>query len=166
MSAPIVFVSHNAVKQGKLEGFRDAFADVARPLDAEKPGTVVFLAFANEDGTQVSVVHVFPDAAAMGVHLEGVEERMGRGRRVHRDEGLRDLRDAQRAGARSDASLRERAGRPPQRPDRPHRRVPPPESRLNRCTPCPASRPPRCNRVRETLQRVRSPAMSTSSPTT
>jgi len=77
MSAPIVFVSHNAVKQGKLEGFRDAFADVARALDAEKPGTVVFLAFANEDGTQVSVVHVFPDAAAMGAHLEGVEERMG-----------------------------------------------------------------------------------------
>ena len=77
MSAPIVFVSHNGVKQGRLEGFRDAFADVARALDAEKPGTVVFLAFANEDGTQVSVVHVFPDAAAMGAHLEGVEERMG-----------------------------------------------------------------------------------------
>ena len=77
MSGPIVFISHNAVKKGKLEGFRDAFGEVAEALDAEKPGTVVFLAFADEDGSKVSVVHVFPDADAMGRHLEGVQERMG-----------------------------------------------------------------------------------------
>ena len=77
MSGPIVFISHNAVKEGKLEGFRDAFGVVAEALDAEKPGTVVFLAFADEDGSEVSVVHVFPDADAMGRHLEGVQERMG-----------------------------------------------------------------------------------------
>jgi quinol monooxygenase YgiN len=77
MAGPIVFISHNAVKEGKLEGFRDAFGEVAEALDAEKPGTVVFLAFADEDGSEVSVVHVFPDADAMGLHLEGVQERMG-----------------------------------------------------------------------------------------
>ncbi|HEU4832410.1 MAG TPA: antibiotic biosynthesis monooxygenase [Actinomycetota bacterium] len=77
MSGPIVFISHNAVKEGKLEGFRDAFVEVAEALEAEKPGTVVFLAFADEDGSEVSVVHVFPDADAMGRHLEGVQERMG-----------------------------------------------------------------------------------------
>jgi quinol monooxygenase YgiN len=77
MSGPIVFISHNAVKDGKLEGFRGAFGEVAEALNAEKPGTVVFLAFADEDGSEVSVVHVFPDADAMGRHLEGVQERMG-----------------------------------------------------------------------------------------
>ena len=77
MPGPIVFISHNSVKDGKLEGFRDAFAQVARALDAEKPGTVVFLAFAADDGSEVSVVHVFPDADAMGQHLQGVQERMG-----------------------------------------------------------------------------------------
>ena len=77
MSGPIVFISHNAVKDGKLEGFRDAFGEVAEALNAEKPGTVVFLAFADEDGSEVSVVHVFPDADAMGRHLEGVQERTG-----------------------------------------------------------------------------------------
>lgn len=76
MSGPIVFISHNTVKDGKLEGFRSAFGQVARALDAEKPGTVVFLAFAAYDGSEVSVVHVFPDADAMGRHLEGVQERM------------------------------------------------------------------------------------------
>ena len=77
MLGPIVFISHNIVKDGKLEGFRNAFGQVAQALHAEKPGTVVFLAFADEDGSEVSVVHVFPDADAMGRHLEGVQERMG-----------------------------------------------------------------------------------------
>ncbi|HSD48701.1 MAG TPA: hypothetical protein VLE71_02610 [Actinomycetota bacterium] len=76
MSGPIVFISHNVVLDGKLRIFREAFAGVAEALDAEKPGTVVFLAYADDDGTEVSVVHVFPDAEAMGLHLQGVEERM------------------------------------------------------------------------------------------
>ena len=37
----------------------------------------MFLAFAADDGSEVSVVHVFPDADAMGQHLQGVQERMG-----------------------------------------------------------------------------------------
>ena len=65
------------MKDGKLEGFRNAFGQVAQVLDAEKPGTVVFLAFAADDGSEVSIVHVFPDADAMGRHLQGVQERMG-----------------------------------------------------------------------------------------
>jgi quinol monooxygenase YgiN len=78
MSGPIVFISHNTVKDGKLEGFREAFGEVADALDAEKPGTIVYLAFADEGGSQVSVVHVFPDAEAMGRHLQGVQERMAK----------------------------------------------------------------------------------------
>jgi quinol monooxygenase YgiN len=77
MPGPIVFISHNAVKAGMLEGFRNAFGQVTQALDAEKPGTVVFLAFAADDGSEVSIVHVFPDADAMGQHLEGVQERTG-----------------------------------------------------------------------------------------
>jgi len=76
MSGPIVFISHNAVKDGDLEGFRRAFGDVAQALNAEKPGTVVYLAYADEGGSEVSVVHVFPDANAMDLHLQGVQERI------------------------------------------------------------------------------------------
>jgi quinol monooxygenase YgiN len=78
MSGPLVFISHNTVKDGKLDGFREAFGEVATALNAEKPGTVVFLAFADEAGSQVSVVHVFSDAGAMGRHLQGVQERMAK----------------------------------------------------------------------------------------
>jgi len=38
----------------------------------------LFLAFADEGGSEVSVVHVFPNADAMGRHLQGVQERMAR----------------------------------------------------------------------------------------
>jgi quinol monooxygenase YgiN len=78
MPGPIVFISHNTVKAAMLEGFRNTFGQVAQALGAEKPGTVVFLAFAADDGSEVSVVHVFPDADAMGQHLQGVRERMGK----------------------------------------------------------------------------------------
>ncbi len=44
-------------------------------LERDKPGTLVFLAYANEDGTEADVVHVFPDAEAMARHLEGASER-------------------------------------------------------------------------------------------
>jgi quinol monooxygenase YgiN len=76
MSGPVVFISHNTVKDGKLEGFRKAFGEVAVALNAEKPGTVVFLGFADQDGSRLSVVHVFSDAGAMGRHLQGVQKRM------------------------------------------------------------------------------------------
>ena len=51
MSGPIVFISHNTVKADKLEGFREAFGEVADALESEKPGTIVYLAFADEEGS-------------------------------------------------------------------------------------------------------------------
>jgi hypothetical protein len=77
MSDPIVFVSHSRVKDGQLEGFRDFLREGARALDADKPGTVLFLAYLDASGTETAIVHAFPDADAMDAHLEGVAERSG-----------------------------------------------------------------------------------------
>ena len=77
MSDPIVFVSHSRVKDGQLEGFRGFLREGARALEAEKPGTVVFLAYLDASGTEASIVHAFPDADAMDAHLQGVGERSG-----------------------------------------------------------------------------------------
>ena len=40
-----------------------------------KPDTVAFLSYIDEDGSQVSIIHVFADAAAMDRHFEGADER-------------------------------------------------------------------------------------------
>lgn len=75
MSEPIVFISHFKVKEGKLGGLKQRFREVTKQLDAEKPRTLVFLAYVDEDGTQVTFVHVFADAESMDLHVQGAEER-------------------------------------------------------------------------------------------
>lgn len=77
MSEPIVFVSHSRLRDGQREGFREFLRGGARALDADKPGTVMFLAYLDASGTEASIVHAFPDADAMDAHLEGVDERSG-----------------------------------------------------------------------------------------
>ena len=75
MNEPIVFISHFRIKADQLDAFRTYFREGATGLQAEKPRTVAFLAYADEAGTRVSIVHVFPDADAMDLHVEGAAER-------------------------------------------------------------------------------------------
>lgn len=78
MSEPIVFVSTHKVKEGKLDALRESYREGAAFIEANKPDTVAFLAYLSEDGSEVSTVHVFPDAEAMERHMEGVGERAQR----------------------------------------------------------------------------------------
>jgi quinol monooxygenase YgiN len=75
MSGPIVFISRNRVKRGKLQEFELYYRMGAEKLGREKPGTVAFLAYASDDGAEVSIFHVFPNAEAMDHHMQGVVER-------------------------------------------------------------------------------------------
>ena len=75
MSGPIVFISHFKVKEGKLDALRKFAQETTERIKADKPGTLVFLHYLNEDGTEQSIVHVFPDADAFDRHSEGAAER-------------------------------------------------------------------------------------------
>jgi quinol monooxygenase YgiN len=75
MSGPIVFISHFKVKEGKLEGLKEHAQKIVELIRAEKPGTLAFLQYLNEDETELSIVHVFTDADALDKHNEGVAER-------------------------------------------------------------------------------------------
>jgi quinol monooxygenase YgiN len=75
VSEPIVFISHFKVKEGKLDGLRQFAQATTEQIKADKPGTVVFLQYLNEAGTEQSVIHVFPDADAFDRHSEGAAER-------------------------------------------------------------------------------------------
>jgi hypothetical protein len=77
LSEPIVFISHLRIKEGKLDAYRQFSREMTPLLEAEKPRTLAFLAYLNEDATQVTNVHVCADADAMDVHLQGVEGRAG-----------------------------------------------------------------------------------------
>lgn len=75
MSEAIVFISHSRVRDGKVDGLRGFLAAGAPALEADKPLTLAFLPYLNEDQTEVAIVHVFADAHAFDVHVEGVMQR-------------------------------------------------------------------------------------------
>lgn len=75
MDKPIVFISHHKIKDGRLEEFKELSRQVIKQIEADKPGTLAQLSYLDEAGTQVSFVHLFPNAEAMDAHLEGVGER-------------------------------------------------------------------------------------------
>jgi len=74
MTDTIVFISHNKVKEGKLDALKDYYRQVAEMTQANKPGTLAHLAFLNEEGTEMSIFHLFPDSEAMERHMIGVDE--------------------------------------------------------------------------------------------
>ena len=75
MDEPIVFISTHRIKEGTLDAFREYFRSGTPSIEADKPQTVAFIAFLDEGGTEVTIVHVFPDTHAMDRHFEGAQER-------------------------------------------------------------------------------------------
>ena len=72
MSEPIVFISNQRIKPGKLEGYKQYYREVAEFTEANKPGTVAHLGYVSEDGAEATIVHVFPDAESMERHMRGI----------------------------------------------------------------------------------------------
>lgn len=69
MTEPVVYVSSWKTKEGKFdvyERFHERLANTVRDLEPRVPA---FLAFANDDGTEVTGIHVFPDADALDRHM-------------------------------------------------------------------------------------------------
>ena len=75
MAEPIVFISHHRIKDGQLDGLLRFFRDGTVALEAEKPRTLAFLAYFDEDRTHITIVHLFADSESMDHHVQGADER-------------------------------------------------------------------------------------------
>lgn len=75
MTGPIVFISHNRIRPGGLAGLGELGEGVFRQIEADRPGTVVFLGYLSPDQTRVTFIHLFPDSEAFARHVEGSDER-------------------------------------------------------------------------------------------
>jgi hypothetical protein len=75
VSEPVVFISHFGIKEGTLDDMRRYSAGVMEQLHEAKPRTVLFLAYLDEQGSEVSFLHAFPDADALDRHFEGADQR-------------------------------------------------------------------------------------------
>lgn len=75
MAEPIIFISRNQVKKGRLEEFRRHYRDSLQPTQAAKPRTLVQLAYVNEETGAVDIIRVVPDADSLDRQLQGADER-------------------------------------------------------------------------------------------
>lgn len=75
MSAPFIFIATNRLKPGKLDQERARVPGLVEFIEANEPQLLAFNEYANEEGTEVAVVQMHPDAASMAFHMQMVAER-------------------------------------------------------------------------------------------
>ena len=78
MSGPFIFIATNRLREGKLAAERERARDLSSFIEANEPQLLAFNEYANEEGTEVGVVQMHPDAPSMELHMEVVAERAAR----------------------------------------------------------------------------------------
>jgi NAD(P)-dependent dehydrogenase (short-subunit alcohol dehydrogenase family) len=73
--APLIFVATNRLKPGRLDAERRRVPGLVEFVEQNEPQLIAFNEYVNDDGTEVTVVQVHPDAASMQKHLGIIGER-------------------------------------------------------------------------------------------
>jgi hypothetical protein len=76
MSGPFIFIATNRLKEGRLEEERQRVPGLCDFVEANEPRLIAF--HEGEDGTEVGVVQIHPDAESMEFHMGVVAERAAR----------------------------------------------------------------------------------------
>ena len=75
MSGPFIFIATNRLKPGKIGDERARVPRLVEFVEANEPQLLAFNEYADDEGTEVAVVQVHPDADSMAFHMEVVAER-------------------------------------------------------------------------------------------
>jgi quinol monooxygenase YgiN len=75
MAEPVVFISRFRVKAGTVDALRRYASEATEALERDKPRTVVFAMYLDEQAGRASIVHAFGDSEAMDAHFEGAADR-------------------------------------------------------------------------------------------
>ena len=75
MSGPFIFIATNRLKQGKLVEERKRVPGLVDFVEANEPRLIAFNEYVNDDGTEVAVVQVHPDAESIAFHMVVIAER-------------------------------------------------------------------------------------------
>jgi hypothetical protein len=74
-TSPLIFIATNRLKPGRLDRERERVPGLVEFLQANEPRLIAFNEYVNDDGTEVTVVQIHPDAASMEAHTAIVRER-------------------------------------------------------------------------------------------
>jgi NAD-dependent oxidoreductase involved in siderophore biosynthesis len=78
MSGPFIFIATNRLREGKLAAEHERARELSSFIEANEPQLLAFNEYVNEEGTEVGVVQMHPDAASMQRHMDAVAERAAR----------------------------------------------------------------------------------------
>ena len=74
MTEPFIFIATYTIKEGTLEDFKPYWRDFVDFVEESEPRLIAFNAYLSEDGTEVGIVQVHPDADSMEFHLKLIRE--------------------------------------------------------------------------------------------
>jgi hypothetical protein len=72
---PVVFISRNRIKDGKVEEIREHYQSSVQPVQEGKPNTLLQLAFKNSESTEFTVIRVFRNPDALDMQIQGADQR-------------------------------------------------------------------------------------------
>jgi hypothetical protein len=75
MTGPFIFIATNRLRPGKLDSEHGRLPGLIDFIHANEPRLLAFNEYANEEGTEVAVVQVHPDADSMVFHMNVIAER-------------------------------------------------------------------------------------------
>src|SRR5205807_10137230 len=78
MAGPFGFIATKRLKPGKVEAERHRVQGLVDFIEANEPRLIAFNEYVNDEGTEVAVVQVHPDAASFEFHMGAVRERASR----------------------------------------------------------------------------------------
>ena len=71
---PFIFIGTHRVREGRLKAFKEECEQLTKLVDEKEPRLIAFNFYASDDGNEVSVVQVHPDADSMLTHMQVVRE--------------------------------------------------------------------------------------------
>jgi hypothetical protein len=77
MTAPFIFIGTYQIREGKFEAFKAYWESFLEDIEPKEPRLIAINMYANDDGTEVSVVQVHPDADSFLFHMGVAQEHIG-----------------------------------------------------------------------------------------
>ena len=78
MSGPFIFIATNRLRPGALEAEQRRVPQLCEFIEANEPRLLAFNEYADDDGIEVAVVQIHPDAESMEFHMGVVREQAER----------------------------------------------------------------------------------------
>ena len=75
MSCPFILIATNGLKPGKLADEKKRVPGLDDFVEANEPRLIAFNEYVNNDGSEVAVVQIHPDAGSMAFHMKVIAER-------------------------------------------------------------------------------------------